>query len=144
MNKLISTIVCLTFLQLNINAQLKCKTLIDKNKNTVKKCFHKNGCIATLESWDSIHREGSFKVFNNKKTEIAFYYLRRFGGHASVYVQYYKNGQVSKIEYSSAPDGGIQFYRTITTFDEQGNKTSFADYSQPNGHPTLQLSIPNQ
>lgn len=75
--------------------------------------------------------------YNNRGKEIIHYDLRRFAGHASVYLEYYGNGQISKAEYSSAPDGGIQFWHKIHYFDEQGNPTSFMDLSQPDGYPRL-------
>lgn len=79
--------------------------------------------------------------YNNQGKEIINYDLRRFGGHASVYLDYYANGQISKAEYSSAPDGGIQFWRKIHYFDEEGNQTGFTDLSQPDGHPVLRRNI---
>jgi hypothetical protein len=69
-------------------------------------------------------REGYAKAFNFKGEEIYHRYIRRFAGHASVHFQHHPNGMVKKAEYSSHPDGGIQWYRSYTHFDEQGNITS--------------------
>ncbi|MFN3343829.1 MAG: hypothetical protein ACK40M_14120, partial [Flavobacteriales bacterium] len=46
--------------------------------------------------------------------------VSRNHGHRSVYFQHHPNKVVSKIELSSAPDGGIQWYRTYLFFNEQG------------------------
>lgn len=112
--------LCAFFLSsIPINAQLACKELKD-NSGTKKTCLHSNGKVSTLETWDKEKREGQFKGFNNEGKVLFHFYLRRFAGHASVYPQYFKNGQISKIEYSSAPDGGIQFYRETITYTENG------------------------
>lgn len=66
-------------------------------------------------------RDGYAKAFNFKGEEIYHRYIRRFAGHASVHFQHHPNGMVKKAEYSSHPDAGIQWYRTYTHFDEQGN-----------------------
>lgn len=90
------------------------------NSGTKKICLHSNGKVSSIETWDKEKREGQFKGYNTEGKVLFDFYLRRFAGHASVYPEYYKNGQISKIEYSSAPDGGIQFYRETITYTENG------------------------
>ena len=119
-------------------AQLGCRESTAKDGFTVKTCFHKNGKPSSIEKWDAIHRQGSITCYDAAGKEIFYESLRRFGGHASVYLDYYANGQIKKAEYSSAPDGGIQFWHTIYKFDEAGNQTDKTDMSQPDGHPVLQ------
>jgi hypothetical protein len=70
------------------------------------------------------NRDGYAKAYNLKGQVIYERTIRRYAGHASVYFQHHPNGMVKKAEYSSHPDGGIQWYRTYTYFDEQGNITS--------------------
>lgn len=118
-------------------AQSGCKLSTAKEGSTVKTCFHKNGKPSSVETWDAIHRQGSITCYNAAGKQIFYESLRRFGGHASVYLDYYANGQIKKAEYSSAPDGGIQFWHTIYKFDEAGNQTDKIDMSQPDGHPVL-------
>jgi hypothetical protein len=118
-------------------AQLNCITHNHENGGKITTCFHKNGSTSTITTWDAAHREGTMQAFNAQGQEIFYYNLRNFAGHASVYINYYPNGQVKKAEYSSAPDGGIQFWRIIQTFDESGNQTAYTDLSQPDGHPVL-------
>lgn len=120
-------------------SQYNCKKSIEKDGSTVTKCFHTNGKLSTIETWDKNRRSGTLKAFDNNGKEIINYSLRKFAGHASVYLQYYKNGQISQAEYSSAPDGGIQFYHIIHKFNEQGFQTEYYDYSQPDGHPVLTM-----
>lgn len=118
-------------------SQLNCKTTTDKIGNTTATCYHKNGKPSSIQIWDKLHRTGTMKCYTNTGKEIINYGLRHFAGHASVYLDYYANGQIKKAEYSEAPDAGIQFYRNVYKFDEAGNQTDFQDYSQPNGHPQL-------
>jgi hypothetical protein len=119
-------------------AQLKCTTTQDV-KGTIESCKHANGRVSTVRYWDNDRRNGSFEAFDAEGLSIAEYDLRRFAGHASVYADYYANGQVSKLEYSSAPDGGIQFWHIIMRFDEVGQLVSKTDLSQPDGHPVLHI-----
>jgi hypothetical protein len=69
-------------------------------------------------------RDGYAKAFNFKGEEIYMRHIRRYAGHASVYFTHHPNGMVKKAEYSSHPDAGIQWYRSYTYFDENGNITS--------------------
>ena len=118
-------------------AQVACKTRTLEEGSKEKTCFHLNKKPSIVELWDSDRRFGSIKAFNNSGVELFTYYLRTVGGHSSVYLDYYPNGQIKKAEYSSAPDGGIQFWRIIHHFDDQGKQTSYSDFSQPDGRPHL-------
>ncbi len=117
--------------------QLNCKTSVNAQSGKEKKCFHRNGKISTLEVWDKTGREGNMKGFDPWGKELFSYGLRSFAGHSSVYTTYYANGQLQKAEYSSAPDGGIQYYRIIHYFDEQGHETGRQDLSRPDGMEVL-------
>lgn len=106
-------------------AQLKCKTTTQGDGSTVKKCFHKNGKVSTVETWSKDKRQGNLKGFNKQGKELFSHDLRHYGGHASAQVTYFPNGQVKSIYYSDSPDGGIQYYNSTTEFDEAGNQISF-------------------
>ncbi len=82
-----------------------------------------NGKTSTI-SVIKDNREGYAKAYNFKGEEIYSRSIRRYAGHASVTFHHYPSGMVKKAEYSSHPDGGIQWYRTYTHFDENGNITS--------------------
>lgn len=110
-------------------AQVNCKIVKQRDGSTLKKCFHKNGKISTLETWDKDKRHGNLKGFNNKGKEIFSYNLRHYGGYASAQVTYFSNGQVKSIYYSDAPDGGIQYYHSTSQFDKAGNQVSFEEDS---------------
>jgi hypothetical protein len=119
-------------------AQLNCRTAKDANGST-EICKHANGKKASARFWDSDKRSGFFEAFDAVGNSIAKFDLRHFAGHASVDVSYFSNGQVARLEYSSAPDGGIQFWHIIMHFDESGKLISKQDLSQPDGHPVLYL-----
>lgn len=120
-----------------IVGQLKCKKVTNKEGTVTTTCFHKNGNPSYIEIWGASKREGTMNCYNASGKQILSHLLRRFAGHASVYLDYYENGQIKKAEYSSAPDGGIQFWRIIYYFDETGNETGRTDMSEPDGHPVL-------
>lgn len=127
-------IYCLLFLLIQnpaLFAQLDCKTVAQSDGSTVKKCFHKNGTISTIETWDKYKRFGNLKVFNNQAKELFSCGLRTIGGNASAELIYFPNGQVEKIYYGDAPDGGIQYYNSTTQFDESGNQLSFDENKYP-------------
>jgi len=104
-------------------AQLNCKTL-QRRDSSFTSCFHKNKTLSTHLAWEKDKRSGRATAYNNQGKILYEFYVRKFAGHASVYADYYPNGQVSKVEYSSAPDGGIQWYRKFMQFDLNGNLTS--------------------
>lgn len=112
-------------------AQIGCTSKLDSEKRSVKTCLHANKKVSIVETWDSDGRFGSLVVFNNRGEEIANYVLRSIGGHASAHLEYYANGQVSRIEFSDAPDGGIQFYESTRKFDEEGKQIDFFETNYP-------------
>jgi hypothetical protein len=118
--------------------QLNCKT-IQRNDSTVTTCYHANKKPSSIESWDGNKYWGRMLCYDAQGKVISNHQLRRVAGHASVSLRYHPNGQVSRVEYRSAPDGGIQFYHTIQGFDENGNQTSYEDYSHPDGRPVLRV-----
>lgn len=117
--------------------QLNTKTKTSEDGAKTISTYHKNGKPSVIESWDKDQRWGSMKAFNSDGKELFNYDLRKFSGHATVYLEYYPNGQVKKAEYSSMPDAGIQWYRYIHEFDESGNQTYFANLSMNTGTEIL-------
>lgn len=120
-------------------AQTKCKIVKQADGSTIQKCYHKNGKVSTLETWDKDKRHGSLKGFNKQGKELFSYNLRHYGGHASALLTWYSNGQVKSVSYSDAPDGGIQYYHSTRQFDEVGNQTSYTEDSYDD---KLKLTIP--
>lgn len=82
-----------------------------------------NGKISTLSVMLD-DREGYAKAFDLTGNEIYSEAIRRYGGHSGVTFSHHANGCLMKAEYSSQPDGGIQYYRKYTYFDDKGKKTS--------------------
>lgn len=128
--KTVSTLLLILYGSLAL-AQLNCKTTNQPDGSVVKQCFHRNGKVSTVETWDKNKRLGSIKAYNSKGTELFSHGLRSVGGHASVSMTYFGNGQVEKVDFSDAPDGGIQFYNSSTRFDEQGNQVEFSETKYP-------------
>ncbi len=94
---------------------------------TVVVHYFASGKVSTRTWMDKDDRWGRSWAYDVSGKEIFSYQTRKIGGHASAHFSYHANGAVSKIEVSDAPDAGIQWYRSTTTYDEQGNKTGFTE-----------------
>lgn len=94
--------------------------------------YFNTGKLSTKEWMDKDDRWGRSWAYDSKGKELFSYPTRKIGGHASAHFSYHPNGAVSKIEVSDAPDGGIQWYRSTTTFDENGVQTGFAEQGHDN------------
>ncbi len=122
---------------LGLHAQGRVRT-IETDSGRVVLHYLTTGQVSTEEWTDKEGRFGRSRAFKRDGTVIVDHHTRRIAGHASVHFEYHPNGAVSKAEFSDAPDAGIQWYRSTTTFDDQGNRTGFSEQ----GHDDLQL-IPN-
>lgn len=94
--------------------------------------YFTNGKVSTKSWVDTDDRWGRSWAYKQDGTVIAENQTRRIAGHASLHFSYHPNGAISKAEYSEAPDAGIQWYRSTTTFDDQGNKTGFTEQGHDN------------
>lgn len=99
---------------------------------TVVVHYFTNGRVSTKVWVDKDDRWGRSWAYDATGKEIFSYQTRRIAGHASAHFSYHHNGAVSKIEVSDAPDAGIQWYRSTTTYDEQGNRTGFTEQGHDN------------
>lgn len=110
----------LFYLNITLFSQYNCKKSVGLKGEEIKSCYHKNKKISTQEIWDNGKKEGKSIGYDSAGKQLYEFYLRTFGGHASAHLSYYVNGQVSKVQFSSAPDGGIQRYNEMIRFDEKG------------------------
>lgn len=94
--------------------------------------YFTSGKVSTKAWMDKDDRWGRSWAYDATGKEFFSYQTRKIGGHASAHFSYHANGAVSKIEVSDAPDGGIQWYSSTTTYDEQGNKTGFSEHGHDN------------
>ncbi|MCC7502918.1 MAG: hypothetical protein IT229_10340 [Flavobacteriales bacterium] len=94
--------------------------------------YYTTGQLSTKEWTDKDQRWGRSLAYDRSGREIFNYHTRWFAGHASAHFEYHPNGAVSKVEVSDAPDGGIQWYRSVTTFDAEGNRTGFSEQGHDN------------
>ena len=79
-------------------------------------------CLEVFEGPDAYGRTESGVWVYRKTGTLVFRGVRRnYAGHASVDLVYHSNGGVARIEASSAPDAGIQWYRERMDLDEEGN-----------------------
>jgi hypothetical protein len=129
------------------------QVIFAQKMDTLEVVRFKNGKISTVKL--SNQREGVAKAFNLKGETIYESGTRRFAGHASVDFKHYPSGAVKQANYSSAPDGGIQWYKTETFFDENGKITHVNDLSydkmmkpsyiiEPVYNPTMEQNLKKQ
>lgn len=98
--------------------------------------YFKNGKKATSQCYDTDNRWGQARAYTDKGAVIYEKELRKIAGHSSVQFSFYENGAVKRAEWSSAPDAGIQWYRTYTDFAPDGTVTSEVHDSYDNGPGT--------
>jgi hypothetical protein len=69
-------------------------------------------------------------IYKSNGTLINEWELRKIHGIARAEVEYHPNGQVSKVNYSSAPDAGIQRFESTYYYSPEGHliKTEKDDY----------------
>lgn len=121
-------------------AQPKPRTIATDTGSVVLHYFT-SGQVSTKEWRDKDGRWGRSWAYKRTGEVIFEGQTRRFAGHASVRFSYHPNGAVSKVETSDAPDAGIQWYQSTTTFDEAGNKTGFWEQGRDNYGPIPSLRI---
>ncbi|MEO8587756.1 MAG: hypothetical protein ABI432_00150 [Flavobacteriales bacterium] len=117
-----------------LHAQGRERTL-KTDSGTVVLHYFTDGKVSTREWMDTDDRWGRSWAYDHTGKELINYQTRRIGGHASVNFSYHPNGAISKAEISDAPDGGIQWYRSTTTFDEHGIQTGFTEQGHDNYGP---------
>ena len=103
--------------------------------------YFPNGKVSTFSYIDE-NRYGKAFAYNFKDEVIYENGTRRIHGSAGVHFSHHANGMVKTAHYSSHPDGGIQWYRTTTTFNEKGEKISeiHDNYEGP-GQPSPHVII---
>ncbi|MFN3874655.1 MAG: hypothetical protein ACK4L7_01930 [Flavobacteriales bacterium] len=114
---------------------------IATDTGTVVLHYFSSGEVSTKEWRDEDDRWGRSWAYKKTGETIFDGQTRRFAGHATVRFSYYPDGAVSRVETSDAPDGGIQWYQSITTFDEAGNRTGFWEQGRDNYGPIPSLRI---
>lgn len=87
--------------------------------------FQKTKRVSTSICINPDGREGQALAFDQNGKEIYRAHERRFGGSEGTDFSYYPDGAVRKAEYHSAPDAGIQWYRSVTEFSPEGVVTNF-------------------
>lgn len=93
------------------------------------------GQLSSKAWMDVDNRWGHSWAYDRSGKVIFDRQTRRIGGHASVDFRYHPNGAVSRADYSTMPDGGIQWYKSTTTFDTAGVQTGFSEQGWDNEGP---------
>lgn len=101
--------------------------------------FHATGEVSTREWTDAQGRYGHSWAYDRQGEVIFHRGTRRFAGHERVGFRYHPNGAVSEAAYSRAPDGGIQWFRSTTTFDPEGNRTGHTEQGRDEHGPVPRI-----
>lgn len=117
-----------------LSAQGKEKT-VSTDTGAVVLHYFTTGQLSSKAWMDANDRWGHSWAYDKNGRVIFDRQTRKIGGHASVDFTYHLNGAVSKADVSDAPDGGIQWYRSTTTFDTIGKQTSFTEQGMGNDGP---------
>lgn len=106
------------------------KAYSQNSKDNCQISYFKNSKkISTKICLDESKYKGKAFAYDIKGNIIGEWSVSRMHQLSSVFFSYHPNGAVSKAEYSSHPDAGIQWYRSFTYYDDQGNKTGFSEDS---------------
>ncbi len=97
--------------------------------------FFTTGQPSTKAWMDAANRWGHSWAYNKQGQVIFERQTRHFAGHASVVFRYHPNGGISRAEVDDAPDGGIQWFRSTTTFDTAGVQTGYSEQGWDNEGP---------
>ena len=100
------------------------------------------GEVSTQQWTDRDGRRGPARAFKPDGTVVFEVPTRRIAGHATVRFSYHPNGAVSRAEFNSAPDAGIQWYRSTTEFDDAGDRTGFNEAGRDHLGPVPRLQAP--
>ena len=132
MRPLIIILACLATLALHAQGQTE---TVKNDSGTFVLHRFTTGELSSKEWTDADNRWGRSWAYDRAGHVIYQQETRRFAGHASVDFHYHPNGAVSRADYSTMPDGGIQWYRSTTTFDEDGKQTCFSEEGWDNEGP---------
>lgn len=88
--------------------------------------YFPDGKKSTERCVNDQHR-GTARAFDQAGKVIGEWMLSRSGMMTSVRFSFHANGMVHQAYFNSQPDGGIQWYRSTTTFDANGVKTDFKE-----------------
>ncbi len=84
----------------------------------------KKGSVSTSECYEHNSSFGKSRAFDKDGKIIYEKEIRKVGGHSYVLFDYFDNGAVKRAEWHDAPDGGIQWYSSVTTFSDDGKVIS--------------------
>lgn len=103
--------------------------------------YFSSGEVSTQEWTDPQGLHGRSMAFDRAGTIIFQHSTRSTGGHCTVNFSYHPDGALRNAEVDDAPQAGPQWYRSTSTFDEDGVRITFVeegnDISPPGERPRL-------
>ncbi len=100
---------------------------VETDSGTAVLHYFTTGELSAIERMDTEDHWGRSIAYTKDGRTVFETQTRKVGGHARVNFSFHANGGISKAEVSDAPDGGIQWYRSTSTYDENGERTGFTE-----------------
>ncbi len=97
---------------------------LQAQKDTLHIHYFPSGSVSTISYIDEAKLTGKARAYNFKGEVIYEEETRRMSGSAGVNFTHHENGMVHRADFSSHPDGGIQWLSKLTVFNDQGEKIS--------------------
>lgn len=84
--------------------------------------YFDDGAISTSWCLDPESRRGTARAFDRAGTVIGEWPLSSSSLIAGVRFSFHADGSLRRADFSQHPDGGIQWYREIATYDRSGRR----------------------
>jgi hypothetical protein len=91
--------------------------------------FFNDGGIASSQCFGDENTTQTTRVFNRSGAQIGEWTIMTRPRTSSISMSFYPDGMIRRVRYSFQPDGGIQWYRSTTVYDQEGRITSFHEDS---------------
>jgi hypothetical protein len=123
MTKFLLYSISLILLLLSTNSSTLLAQLPEKSDTTLlHEVYYNNGKLSAKIWMSRSAGRGRASCWDHDGRLMFDSEISKIHGHHSVRFEHHPNKVVSKVFESSAPDAGIQWYKSIYFFDESGNK----------------------
>ncbi|WP_133162434.1 hypothetical protein [Flavipsychrobacter stenotrophus] len=106
--------------------------------------YFNNKKVSTSQCFDKDKRWGKALAYDKTGKIIYEKELRRVAGNSSVDFTYYPDGAVSRAQWHSAPDAGIQWYNSTTYFSKDGTIEKVEENSYDMTPGLKELKVPGE
>lgn len=120
-------------------SQLNCETKLKPDSSSVRTCFHVNGKVSTVETWDKNQLVGKIVGFNSRGSYLFSHDLKKTWIDTT-YWEYHPNGQVRGVRYLDTASEKYPDYE-VTYYYENGKEAFLGSLGQTPASDTNGVSI---